>query len=302
MKLLNIGKAQAIGHLELLWHMTAKYAIQGDIGKWTNEQIADACAWDGDADLFIKSLVQSGWLNEHPEYRLVVHDWAEHADQSVRKTLRSRNLPFITGRVAETCEKSGTIPEKDGTIPETFRKSPEEVQCAFPKPKPKPEPKNTPRPRSSTPYKLRANAQYKLASTAKEAAAPNDCSVSVSDCAGGSSVSVSAPDGQASTPAAQSLHELQQRAIACVAKHLGLSTFDRNRAQGTANLTTVCNLVAAIYRRDGPSATRAAISTFEKIAADKAAAKGLKRPMAALVRTIQAEFRLPSRAIRPRAP
>jgi len=92
---LKIPIAQAIGHLEALWHFTAQYAIQGDIGRWDDKLIAESCLWDGEAERFTSALVECGWLDVDEEHRLVVHDWAEHADQSTKKVLANRKLEFI---------------------------------------------------------------------------------------------------------------------------------------------------------------------------------------------------------------
>ena len=94
-KALGCSVLEAIGLLEMLFHFTAKYAIQGNIGKWSNAQIAEGVKWPGDPELLIRALVDSEWMDEDPEYRLVVHDWHEHADQSVKKTLANRKLKMI---------------------------------------------------------------------------------------------------------------------------------------------------------------------------------------------------------------
>ena len=92
---LSICRTHAVGILELLWHFTAKYAIQGDIGKHSDQRIAEACGWEGPPQEFIQVLVAVGWLDEDEEHRLMVHAWAEHADNGVRLSLRNRGLEFI---------------------------------------------------------------------------------------------------------------------------------------------------------------------------------------------------------------
>ena len=47
---LGVNTAQLVGHLELLWIATAKNAPEGDIGRFSNEDIAIACYWEGDPD------------------------------------------------------------------------------------------------------------------------------------------------------------------------------------------------------------------------------------------------------------
>jgi hypothetical protein len=69
---------QVVGVLEALWHTTLRNAPDGDIGKLSNEDIASAIEWDGDADELIAALVKSRWLDTDPDYRLIVHDWSDH--------------------------------------------------------------------------------------------------------------------------------------------------------------------------------------------------------------------------------
>ena len=104
MERLSIGRPHAVGILELLWHFTAKYAIQGDIGKHSSLRIAAAVEWDmSTPDEFVAELVACGWLDEDDGHRLLVHDWADHADQSTKKTLVNRKLELFR-------KGSGTIP------------------------------------------------------------------------------------------------------------------------------------------------------------------------------------------------
>ena len=74
----------AVGILERLWHSTVTDAFRGDIGKLANDEIAESLGWFGDADLIVSILLESNWLDEHDECRLVVHDWADHAPKWVR--------------------------------------------------------------------------------------------------------------------------------------------------------------------------------------------------------------------------
>ena len=81
---LQIPQYAAVGLLESLWHMTATQAPRGDIGKWSDEDIAANLEWPGDETELIEVLVGCGWLDEDPEHRLIVHDWDQHADSDVR--------------------------------------------------------------------------------------------------------------------------------------------------------------------------------------------------------------------------
>ena len=97
----------SIGILEGLWHLTAREAPQGDIGKLSNEDIALGLDYEGDADKLIDALVECHWLDESPDNRLVVHDWHEHADDAVKKRLMRTHRPFLSGYVQTTAAIGG---------------------------------------------------------------------------------------------------------------------------------------------------------------------------------------------------
>lgn len=94
---LGVEKWGATGILELLWHLTAREAPAGNIGKLPNEDIAYAIGWKGDANLLIDSLLESGWLDRNQEHRVIIHDWSDHADDAVHVKLCRRGEIFCDG-------------------------------------------------------------------------------------------------------------------------------------------------------------------------------------------------------------
>ena len=94
--LLGIPKYGAVGILEMLFHFTSKYTPAGDIGKFSNASLASSLNFDGDPDELIASLIMSGFVDESSECRLVMHDWHEHADDSVHCALARKNGYFAT--------------------------------------------------------------------------------------------------------------------------------------------------------------------------------------------------------------
>jgi hypothetical protein len=99
MRALGCSYQEAIGVLELLWHFTAEFAPAGDIGRWTNAQIAEGIQWSGDADRLVEALVSVRWLEEAVPDRLRVHDWYSHADEIVHHGLARAGRRFVTGEV-----------------------------------------------------------------------------------------------------------------------------------------------------------------------------------------------------------
>lgn len=96
-KLLQVERCTAIGILEGLWHLTAREAAQGNIGKLSNEDIACGVWWSGDADRLVQALIDSRWIDASEEHGLIVHDWPEHADDGVQQKLAKSLLFFADG-------------------------------------------------------------------------------------------------------------------------------------------------------------------------------------------------------------
>ena len=149
--LLKVKVPTAVGYLELLWHFTAEFAPQGDIGRFDDRWIEAALFWTGRAGHLIHCLTVARWLDDHPKCRLAVHDWHDHADDSVKKRLIRSGLQFV--EVAEKVTVQNPVSDRtlsgrvadNGGLPEPEPK---------PKPEPKPEPEEPPTPLqgdSSTP-------------------------------------------------------------------------------------------------------------------------------------------------------
>jgi hypothetical protein len=102
-----------IGHLELLWAFTGKYAPAGDIGRHTDGAIARACHWAGRPELFTLALREAGFIDGDSKHRLTIHDWQDHAPRWVKSKLKTIGQTFVSGSIpADTPEDvSGDIPE-----------------------------------------------------------------------------------------------------------------------------------------------------------------------------------------------
>lgn len=92
---LGISLPHAVGIMEMLWHWAAESTPQGDIGKASDRAIANAVCWDRDSSELIAALIETRWLDRCPVNRLVIHDWEQHCEQSVKKYLQYWKLPFI---------------------------------------------------------------------------------------------------------------------------------------------------------------------------------------------------------------
>lgn len=99
--LLGISTAHAVGILAQLWKWTGTYARRGNVGRYTNQAIADGVKDEllgSDPDRLVNALVQSGWLDQHDEHRLVIHDWWDHAEDHVHAAVARGREFFVCGR------------------------------------------------------------------------------------------------------------------------------------------------------------------------------------------------------------
>jgi hypothetical protein len=91
---LDLPMWQVIGMLETLWHVTLVHAPAGDIGKFTNEQIAALMDYRGDIDSLLETLLEKGWIDADPEFRLIVHDWSFHAPTYLKGAFAKHSRQF----------------------------------------------------------------------------------------------------------------------------------------------------------------------------------------------------------------
>lgn len=125
---LKVPKYRAAGLLEMVWHFAGRYTPQGNIGKYPDHAIEAWVEWDGKPGALMQALVDAHWLDRDPVHRLLVHDWAQHADKATKNALNRAKLPFCTPTV-RTASVLGTNEKPDsGTV------------SRLPEPEPVPEP------------------------------------------------------------------------------------------------------------------------------------------------------------------
>lgn len=141
--------------------------LAGKYRKVSDEEIADVCCWPTrKARALIDALVTAGWLDREPPpllgenkslqkplgsgYRLLVHDWPDHADSAVIKTLKNRHLEFIfPEKVGNGSADSGPrARERLGTARLSSNSSPREENSST-RASAKPEATNPPASRSA---------------------------------------------------------------------------------------------------------------------------------------------------------
>lgn len=98
-EVLHLTNFEALGCLEMIWHFTARFTPEGNIGKYSNEAIETWVDWDGKPGELIEALISCAWIDADKKHRLVVHDWHEHTDAMVHTDLARRLLRFTNGTV-----------------------------------------------------------------------------------------------------------------------------------------------------------------------------------------------------------
>jgi hypothetical protein len=146
---LDLPLWQAIGLLESLWLLTGREAPRGDIGKLTDEDIALGIDYRGDEGAMLEALVGTGWLDRNPDGRLIIHDWADHADDAVHMRLARARLFFVGGRAPKLTRLTGK--EKESAHKFYSSAQPVRTPCAQKEgssapPEPVPEPVPVPEP------------------------------------------------------------------------------------------------------------------------------------------------------------
>ncbi len=96
---LNLPLYAAVGLLQLMWDFTARNTPAGNIGKFTDEELAMGLEYDGDPGELIEALVNRNWLDRDDRHRLIVHDWAEHCEDSVHNALVKSRAFFADGSI-----------------------------------------------------------------------------------------------------------------------------------------------------------------------------------------------------------
>src|SRR3990167_8992325 len=86
MDLLQISRAEVIGHLHMLWWWAIDYAPRGNLAEFGSRTLAKAADWQKDPDEFIKALQDSGFLTDG-ETGLEVHDWMDYCGELITKRL-----------------------------------------------------------------------------------------------------------------------------------------------------------------------------------------------------------------------
>lgn len=95
---LGVPLIHAVGLVEATFHFVGRCCPRGDIGKFTNQDIAEGCYWTGEPDKFIAAMLASGWLDQSSAHRLLLHDWSDHCEEGIRRALLRESVCTFADR------------------------------------------------------------------------------------------------------------------------------------------------------------------------------------------------------------
>ena len=109
---LGMPEWQVIGLLEAIWKLARTSAQAGDIGKFSNEDIAASIEYDDDADELVRHLSECGWLDEDEEYRLIIHNWSAHVPTYLKGNFKSHGKQFADQVAKQRAKQVAKQPTK----------------------------------------------------------------------------------------------------------------------------------------------------------------------------------------------
>lgn len=83
-RILGVSRVTAVGHLQFLWWWALDYAQDGDLSRYSAEDIADGCDWEGNAAELIDGLEQAGFIDRDGD-GMRLHDWNDYAGRLIEK-------------------------------------------------------------------------------------------------------------------------------------------------------------------------------------------------------------------------
>lgn len=87
----------AVGLLDAVWSFAISHAPKGDIGRFTDEEIAVWADYSGDEHAMIEALHLAGFLDAHEELRYIIHDWPDHCPTFIHQRLARAKTFFADG-------------------------------------------------------------------------------------------------------------------------------------------------------------------------------------------------------------
>lgn len=109
---LQITRAQAIGHLHMLWWWAIEHREDGDLTGLFDKDIATACDWDKEPKVLIDALHGTEWLSDYH-----IKDWDDYSFRllDMRRANRERQRKYRSVMRDITRDVAGYVPP--ATVP-----------------------------------------------------------------------------------------------------------------------------------------------------------------------------------------
>jgi len=114
------GTATAVGHLHCLWWWALDYAPDGDLSRFSDEEIADGAEWAGDPTEFVTALRDSGFVDVATQS---LHDWSDYGGKVIYKRVAdaARKRKKKAGGNTDSVRVPSGIPPESDRIPTGVR-------------------------------------------------------------------------------------------------------------------------------------------------------------------------------------
>lgn len=105
---LRIRPSHAIGHLHALWHAALEQQEDGDLSAWSDEFIAQASDYPGDAPQYVRLLQKHRWLDDK-----LIHDWLDYAGRYLEAKYKTSNPKRLSEIRAKHVRKIEVEPQSN---------------------------------------------------------------------------------------------------------------------------------------------------------------------------------------------
>lgn len=119
MRLLSITRREAVGIIGCISAWTIGHRPGGVLSK---ELVAIAVEWEKDADVLLKALIESGWLEEFDKKQVQVHDWEEITTGYRKARKDAKRKRDERAEAARVASETDTRQSKDSPKPVHGRK------------------------------------------------------------------------------------------------------------------------------------------------------------------------------------
>lgn len=113
---LGIDPLMAIGHLVCLWTWALEYAEDGNLGKYTDAEIAQAAKWPDEPGALVDALVGAKFLDWDEDGHAAIHQWDQYGGMIIRRK-KHDNEGRMARKQAEKVKNAPTPPDPSSGPP-----------------------------------------------------------------------------------------------------------------------------------------------------------------------------------------